>query len=123
MEGQCPGLQHLCINSASTVPTEAFIETLCSHGGLEHVILFFKSLTLRNIENIIERSSNLVTFHVFLNTRAFLKAQLKQLTAAIKAKFSKRRLFNGGSFTVEVSHRGGLNVNDNTDLMSVWDYY
>ena len=123
MEGQCPGLQHLYINSASTVPTEAFIETLCSHGGLEHVILFFKSLTLRNIENIIERSSNLVTFHVYLNTRAFLKAQLKQLTAAIKAKFSKRRLFNGGSFTVKVSHHGGLNVNNDTDLMSVWDYY
>ena len=123
MEGQCPGLQHLYINSANTVPTKAFIETLCSHGGLEHVILFFKSLTLSNIENIIECSSNLVTFHVYLYTRAFLKAQLKQLTAALKAKFSKRRLFNGGSFTVKVSHRGGLNVNSYTDLMSVWDYY
>ena len=123
-ESQCSSLQQLYINSANTVPTEAFIETLCSHGGLEHVILYVKSLTRRNIENIIENSSNLVTFHVYLHVRAFLKSQLKQLTAAIKAKFPKRRLFNGGSFTIKVSHRAlCLSVNNDTDLVSVWNYY
>ena len=123
MDSQCSSLQQLYIFSANTVPTEAFIETLCSHGGLEHVLLYVKSLTHRNIENIIENSSNLVTFHVYLYARAFLESQLKQLTAAIKVKFSKRRLFNGGSFTIKVSQRAlYLDVNNDTDLVSVWNY-
>ena len=123
LEGYCSSLQQLYISSADTVPTETFIDALCGHGGLEHVILYFKSLTAKSIENMIEHSSNLVTFRVYLYSRAFLKSQLKQLTAAIKKKFSKRKLFNGGNFGIKVSyHAAGVEVNDDTDLSSVWDY-
>ena len=69
------------------MPTETFIDALCGHGGLEHVILCVKSLTAKSIENMIEHSSNLLTFHVYLYSRAFLKSQLKQLITAIKEKF------------------------------------
>ena len=123
LEGYCSSLQQLYISSADTVPTETFIDALCGHGGLEHVILYFKSLTAKSIENMIEHSSNLVTFRIYLYSRAFLKSQLKQLTASIKEKFSKRKLFNGGNFGIKVSyHATGVEVNDDTDLSSVWDY-
>ena len=122
LEGHCSSLQQLYIGSRDTVPTETFIDALCGHGGLEHVILCFKSLTAKSIENMIERSSNLVTFRVYLCSRAFLKAQLKQMIAAMKEKFSKRKLFNGGNFDIKVSYRySGVDVNDDTDLASVWD--
>ena len=79
---------------------DAFIDTLCGHGGLEHVILSIKSLTARSIGSIIEHSYNLVTFDITLLSRAFLKAQLKQLVLDIKTRFSKRKLSNGGTFSV-----------------------
>ena len=122
LEGHCSSLQQVYIHSRDTVPTEAFIDGLCGHGGLEHVILCVKSLTAKSIETLIECSSNLVTFRVYLYSRAFLKAQLKQLTTAIKRKFSKRKLFNGGNFDVQVSYRSAtVEANQDTDLLSVWE--
>ena len=124
LEGHCSSLQQLYIGSIDTVPTEAFIDALCGHGGLEHVILCFQSLTAKSIENMIEHSSNLVTFRVYLFSRASLKSQLKQLTTNIKKKFSKRRLFNGGNFDIKVSYRSSrVEVNNDTDLSSVWDSF
>ena len=64
LEGHCPSLQQLYIYSRDTVLTKTFIDALCAHGGLEHVILCVKSLTARNISDIIEYSSNLVTFNI-----------------------------------------------------------
>ena len=71
LEGHCSCLQQLYIDSRDTVPTDAFIDALCDHGGLEHVILHVKSLTARSIGSIIEHSSNLVTFDVTLRSGAF----------------------------------------------------
>ena len=122
VEGRCSSLRQLYIHSRDTVLTETFLDALCAHGGLEHVILCIKSLATESIENMIEHSSNLVTFRVYLYSRAFLKSQQKQLTAAIKRKFSKRKLFNGGNFDILVSYRSAtVEVNDDTDLSSVWD--
>ena len=122
LEGHCSSLQQLYIHSRDTVPTEAFVDALCGHGGLEHVILWVKSLTAKSIENMIEHSSNLLTFHVYLYSRAFLTSELKDLTATFKAKFSRRKLFNGGNFEIRVSyHFARVEMNDDTDLSSVWD--
>ena len=122
LEGPCSNLQQLYIHFRNTVPTETFTDTLCSHGGLDHVILCVKSLTVKSIENMIEHSSNLLIFCVYLYSRAFLKSQLKQLITAIKETFSKRKLFNGGSFDIQVSYRSsGVEVEDDADLLSLWD--
>lgn len=128
LEGHCSSLQQLYIYSRDTVPMDTFIDTLCGHGGLEHVILCVKSLTARSIRNIIKYSSNLVTFHIVLCSRAFLKAELKNLIATIKTRFSKRKLFNGGSFDIRQVpyHSISAEANDSnlifaTDLLSVWD--
>ena len=128
LEGHCSSLQQLYINSKYTVPTEAFIDALCGHGGLEHVILYFKSLTANCIENIIEHSSNLVTFRVFLYSRVFLKAQLKELITKLRTRFSKRKLFSGANFDIRVCYRPTMveanplvKVDDDTDLLSIWE--
>ena len=116
LEGHCSSLQQLYIYSEDTELTETFIDALCSHGGLEHVILLVKSLTAKSIENIIKHSSNLLTFYAYLSSRRFLNDQ--QVMAEIKGKFSKRKLFNGGSFGI---FHFIVGVNDNTDLLSLWD--
>ena len=116
------------IYSRDTVLTKTFIDALCAHGGLEHVILSVKSLTAGSISDIIEHSYDMVTFDITLCSRVFLKAQQKQLIAALKIKFSKRKLFNGGSFAIrQVAYDFASEyVNDDsllhkTDLLSVWD--
>ena len=119
-------LQQLYINSNNTVPTESFIEALSNHGGLEHVILRVKSLSAKSVGSIIENSYNLVTFNVTLCSKAFVKSQLKQLTATFKAKFSKRRLFSGGNFTMRqttgYSAYSEMKASlRNTNLLSAWN--
>ena len=128
LDGHCSSLQQLYVNSRDTVLTKTFIDALCAHGGLEHVILSVKSLTAGSISDIIEHSYDLVTFDITLCSRVFLKAQQKQLIAALKIKFSKRKLFNGGSFAIrQVAYDFASEyVNDDsllhkTDLLSVWD--
>ena len=125
LEGHCSSLQQLYIYSRDTVLTKTFTDALCAHGGLEHVILCVKSLTAGSISDIIEHSSNLVTFDINLCSRVFTKAQQKQLIVAIKKKFSQRKLFNGGYFAIQHDVAKAC-VNDNsllhkTDLLSVWD--
>ena len=107
LEDYCPSLQQLYIDSQDTVPTEAFIDALSSHGRLEHVILHVKSLSAENINSVIEHSTNLVTFHVTMYSRltGIFKNELKKLFAAIRSKFSKRGLFNvGGNFGISVKY-------------------
>ena len=117
LEGHCSSLQQLYIHSLDTVPTETFIDAVCSHGGLEHVILFFKSLTAESIEKMIEHSFNLVTFRVYLDS---YEALTSIVTATIKTRFSKRKLFNGGSFDIQLSF-ANTELNKGTNLLSMWD--
>ena len=121
LEDYCSSLRQLCIHARDASPTETFIDALCGHGGLEHVILSVETLTAKSISSIIEKSPNLMTFHVILHTEV-LKGELIPLLATIKTKFSKRKLFNGGNFDL----RQDICVNDysflnDTDLLSIWD--
>ena len=130
LKDHCSCLQQLYINSSDIAVTESSVDVLCRHGGLEHVILSVKSISARSISHIIEYSFNLVTFGVFLYWKegsvsfefAFTNSEVQELIAIMKTKFSKRRLFNGGTF---VFNLGNLVANHslvlNTDLFSVWD--
>ena len=122
LEDHCLSLRQLYIHARDTSPTETFIDALCGHGGLEHVILSVEALTAKSIGSIIEKSPNLMTFHVILHTEVFLKGELIPLLATIKTKFSERKLFNGGNFDfrqdVYVVVHSLLN---DTDLLSIWD--
>ena len=80
------------------------------------------SLTAKSINSIIEKSPNLITLYVFLNTEVFMKSELIPLIASIKTKFSKRRLFNGGKFDLkQVGYKYDRSLLNNTDLLSIWE--
>ena len=119
--GHCPCLQQLHIDFKDTAPTEAFIDVSCGHGGLEYVILKVKSLTAKSIINIIERSSNLMTFCVGLYSRSFTEVQIDELIGIIETNFSKRRFF-GGTFDLSQIPNGKdyTPVMFNTKLLSAW---
>ena len=121
LEGHCSSLQQLYIDSSETVLTDAFIDALCGHGGLEHVILYVQSLTAKSISTIIEHSSNLVTFDVNLSSFVLLKNRLKRLITNLKMRFSKRKLFNGGNFDLtQKSCIGRKSLLRNTNLLPIW---
>ena len=107
LEGQCSCLQELYIDSDDSVLTDTFINTLCAHGGLEHVILCINSLTARSITNLIEHSPNLMIFETYLCSRSWTKVQLKYLTAQVRTRFYNTKLIDGGLFrvsTFEICH-------------------
>ena len=120
LEGHCSSLQQLYIDSKDAAPTEAFIDALCSHGRLEHVILCVKSLTARSIINVIEQSSNLMIFCTVLYSRPFTETQIDKLVSSIETNFSKRRLFNGGTFYLTQYPMDYTPLMFSTKLLSVW---
>jgi len=75
VEGYCSSLQQLYIDSRDTTPMESFIDALCGHGGLEHVILCVNLLPTKSIVSIIAKSPNLVTFRIILSSYVLYEAE------------------------------------------------
>ena len=106
LEGHhCPCLQELYIYGTNIVLGETFINALCGHGGLEHVVLHVKSLMARSITSLIEHSPDLVTFEIILSPESWMVVQLKHLTACIRTRFYKTKLLDGGLFTIEFCNK------------------
>ena len=106
LEGDhCPCLQELYIYGRHIVLAETFINALCGHGGLEHVVLHVKSLMARSITSLIEHSPDLVTFEIILSPESWMVVQLKHLTACIRTRFYKTKLIDGGLFTIELCNK------------------
>ena len=99
LEVHCSCLQELYINDTHGIVAETFINALCAHGGLEHVVLCVNSLKVKSITNLIEHSPNLLTFEVNLDG-IWKEGQLKDLIAHVRTKFFRRRLIDGGFFNV-----------------------
>ena len=106
LEGHhCPCLQELYIYGRNIVLAETFINALCGHGGLEHVVLHVKSLMARSITSLIEHSPDLVTFEIILSPESWMVVQLKHLTACIRTRFYKTKLIDGGLFTIQLCNK------------------
>ena len=101
LECHCTCLQELYIYTVMTILAETFINALYSHGGLEHVVLHVKSLTIRSITSLMEYSPNLVTFEITLCPKSWMEVQLKHLIAHVRTRFYKTKLTNGGLFSVQ----------------------
>ena len=88
------------------------------------MLLCVKSLTAKSISNIIEKSPNLITLYVFLNTKVFLESDLIALIASIKTKLI---LFNGGKFDLRQindmreDYKYDHSLLKDTDLLSIWE--
>ena len=109
-KGHYSCLQEVYLDAQDTVLAETFINTLCGHGGLEHVVLHVNSLTAKSITNLIEHSPNLMTFDITLSPlSSWTEAQLKHVIARVRTKFFKTRLIDGGLFSIKLCSMSNLN--------------
>ena len=102
-------LQQLCIESMFTDIPDSFMDMISSHGGLEHMILSVRSITIRGIYTVINNSSNLMSFCAFINQLLCndngRKVQSKDFKAKVNKEFGHHRLFTVGTFRVAVGNQ------------------
>lgn len=122
-------LQQLCIESRYSNIPNYFMNTISSHGGLEHVILCVESITVTGIYTLIRNSPNLVSFCAFINQplcKNGRKLKSKDFKARAKKEFCQHKLFTVGTFRVAVGthyffqHRNDVLTELNADLSSLW---
>ena len=116
-------LQELFIQSNLLAPPDCFMKEISAHGGLVHVILSVKRVTLNGIAVLIKNSPRLVTYHVHVQTKADSLTS-KDIRLALK-KFSHRKLFLCGSFhfrkeAITMEELDELLVHGNMDIAPLW---
>ena len=117
-------LQQLCIESRYSNVPDYFMNTISSHGGLEHVILCVESITVNGIYTIIRNSPNLVSFCAFIKhslCKNGRKLKSKDFKPKAKKEFCHHKLFRvaiGNPYFFR--HRNDVLTELNTDLSSLW---
>ena len=104
------------------------MDMISSHGGLEHMILSVRSVTISGIYTLINNSPNLISFCAFINQPLCndngRKVQSKDFKAKVKKKFCHHKLFSVGTFRVAVGNQFfcqyDMLTELNTDLNSLW---
>ena len=115
-------LEQLSIRSLDLDLPDDFMRSISAHGGLVHVELFVRSVTSEGITLLVTNSSNLLTFHAFLDDEPFELLD-QNLEAALKEKMSGRQLFRCGGYLVAESFSVvGIEHMDKShvDLVSFW---
>ena len=121
-------LQQLCIESMNAHLTDAFLNMVSLHGGLEHVVFYIQSLTINGIDMIIENSPKLLTFCIVTRQKLYdehgIRLNLKLYRSAIKKKYSQRSLFTIGTFSLvhwnQSVEKENLLTDCYTDLCTLW---
>ena len=94
-------LEQLCIKSEETDLNDTFMDTVSAHGGLVHVVFAVNSVPSEGITALIENSHKLLTCNIItvdqVYNREGMRVNLKVLKAALKAKYSRRKLFTCGN--------------------------
>ena len=94
-------LEQLCIKSEETDPNDTFIDTVSAHGGLVHVVFAVNSVPSEGITALIENSHKLLTCNIITVDQVYdregMRVNLKVLKVALKAKYSRRKLFTCGN--------------------------
>jgi len=109
-------------NQRSSIP-DTFLQSISGHGGLVHVVLLARYLSIEGITALINNSPDLLTCHIYtksLTTGATLNAS--NLSGSLRKKFRSRKLFTHGSFqlTKDNSAIGNNLVERHMDVMSLW---
>ena len=94
-------LEQLCIQSENTDLNDTIMDTVSAHGGLVHVVFAVGSVPSEGITALINNSHKLITFNIITADQVYdkegMKVNLKALKAALKAKYSRRKLFMCGN--------------------------
>ena len=122
-------LQELYIESDQLALPHSFMNKISAHGGLVHVILNVHRIPLKGIAALIEKSPNLITYHVYVQTHHeadwFIISDPKDFRPMLEKKYSHRKLFLCGSYRLvkgklSTNELDYLLVNGNMDFVSVW---
>ena len=99
-----PELRQLCIEADNSVIGEHFLDTVSSHGKLEHVVLSVESITVEGIQVLIKNSSKLITFHMYIFEDICKEGGKKvnpvSFTSTLKKAFPGRKLFAIGGLKI-----------------------
>ena len=99
-------LKQLFLLSRKSVVLDSFMSSVSAHGGLVHVLLFVKSISVVGISVLIENSPKLITFYSILEIRrensveTLTDKEFVKFEDSLKRKYSNRRLFNIGGFVL-----------------------
>lgn len=124
-------LQQLCIESQFTDVPDSFMDMISSHGGLEHMILSVRSITVSGIHTLISNSPNLMSFCAFINqplqNENGRKVQSKDFKAKVKKEYCHHKLFRAGTFRLAIGNhffsQYDVLTELNTDLNSLWSEF
>ena len=100
------------------------MKEISAHGGLVHVILSVNRVTLNGIAALIKNSPRLITYHVYVQTKADWLTS-KDFRLALEKKFSHRKLFLCGSYrfikeAITSKELHELLVHGNMDIAPLW---
>ena len=123
-------LQQLCLESKHTDMPDSFMDVISLHGGLEHLILSVRSITISGIYTVISNSPNLMSFCTFINqplcNKHGRKMQSKDFKIKVKKQFRSHKLFTAGTFRLAVGnqffHQYDVLPELNTDLNPIWNH-
>jgi len=102
--------------------------TVSAHGGLVHVVLCGKSVTVKGVSILIENSPNLLTCYIYVSTiEGGTSSSMDGVVLRLKRKFSDAKLFCTERFhlskpSIPLRENDVLIEND-TDLISLWPHY
>lgn len=124
-------LQQLCIESSFTDIPDSFMDMISLHGGLEHMILSVRSITVNGIKTLISNSPKLMSFCGFIDQPLYnengRKLQSKDFKTKMKKEFCHHKLFRAGCFRVSLGNQFfcqyDILTELNTDLNSLWSRF
>ena len=96
-------LQQLCIDCGGFDVCDSFMENVSSHGGLVHVLLHVRSVTVSGFTTLVRNSSKLLTMCVFARQPVCgesERADLQNIGSAFIKQYFHRKLFTVGIYKV-----------------------
>ena len=118
-------LEQLSIYEPRTSIPEIFLETVSAHGGLVHIALFVRSVSIAGVIKLVRNSPKLLT--CLIDTEQFITDDyntVENLKDNLQQQFIGRKLFTVGRFKIVVdkSLRRLCDCVPGTDLFPLWRY-
>ena len=116
-------LQQLSLYEPRTSIPEIFLETVSAHGGLVHIALFVRSVSIVGVIKLVRNSPKLLT--CLIDMEQFITDDhntVENLKENLQHQFAGRKLFTVGRFNVVVdkSLRRLCDCVPGTDLFPLW---
>jgi len=122
-------LQQLYIYSPRTDVPDNFLTSVSSHGGLVHVVMSVRSLTIEGVTSLVRNSPKLITLFIILSLYDVKDCSPEivdtlEINATVKRMFCHRRLFRVGCYSMIRAQNTEIEsvlTRQDTDLTKLWN--